>query len=269
MASPPRNPPRSSSDPTIERAQADDIPDIRRIVHDAYSKYVERIGRLPAPMTADYQDLMTRHDVFVLRAGKDNTVVGSIVLQSPSDDGAIQINNLVIDPAAQGRGFGRILLNHAEDFARSKGCHSLTLFTNAKMWENLSLYPKMGFIETARKVDKINMPLINADTPPSTLETHYVVYFASGEPSWCPDCVKAMPALKSVFDSDSAPTAHVVRVGSFSEWKGNPRNKYRNAPYNIQGVPTVVRIEDGKEVSRLGDIESQNESALKKLIVKS
>ncbi|KAJ3521685.1 hypothetical protein NM208_g13179 [Fusarium decemcellulare] len=110
------------------------------------------------------------------------------------------------------------------------------------------------------------MPLIDADTPPTTDDTHYVVYFASGEPSWCPDCRDAVPALQSVFGSDSAPTAHIVRVGSFAEWKGNPKNKYRNAPYNIQGVPTVVRVEHGKEVARLGDIESQNESDLKKLI---
>ncbi|KAJ4245136.1 hypothetical protein NW757_010146 [Fusarium falciforme] len=105
------------------------------------------------------------------------------------------------------------------------------------------------------------MPLIDADTPPTTNDLHYVVYFASGEPSWCPDCRDALPALNSVFGADSAPTAYIVRVGSFAEWKGNPKNKYRNEPYNIQGVPTV-----GNEVARLGDIESQNESDLRKLI---
>ncbi|KAH7157642.1 hypothetical protein B0J13DRAFT_617719 [Dactylonectria estremocensis] len=110
------------------------------------------------------------------------------------------------------------------------------------------------------------MPLLDADTPPSEAATHYVVYFASGEPSWCPDCRDAIPALKNVFGADSAPTAHIVRVGSFQEWRGPKKNKYRSAPYNIQGVPTVVRIENGKEVARLGDIESQQESALRQLI---
>lgn len=88
------------------------------------------------------------------------------------------------------------------------------------------------------------MPLIDADTPPSTTDTHYVVYFASGEPSWCPDCRDALPALQSVFAADSAPTAYIVRVGSKSEWRSTPVNKYRDVPYCIQGVPTVVRMEN-------------------------
>ncbi|KAI5464800.1 hypothetical protein BGZ63DRAFT_421794 [Mariannaea sp. PMI_226] len=110
------------------------------------------------------------------------------------------------------------------------------------------------------------MPLIDADTPPTDPATHYVVYFASGEPSWCPDCVRAVAPLKSVFGSESAPTAYIVRVGSREEWRGVPTNKYRQAPYNIQGVPTIVRVENGVEVARLGDVEGQQESLLRELI---
>ncbi|KAK7415977.1 hypothetical protein QQZ08_012170 [Neonectria magnoliae] len=110
------------------------------------------------------------------------------------------------------------------------------------------------------------MPLISAEAPPSGTETHYVVYFASGEPSWCPDCQEALPALNNVFGPDSAPTAYIVRVGSFQEWRGPKKNKYRSPPYSIEGVPTVVKIENGKEIARLGDVESQQESALRQLI---
>ncbi|KXJ86364.1 hypothetical protein Micbo1qcDRAFT_140279 [Microdochium bolleyi] len=112
------------------------------------------------------------------------------------------------------------------------------------------------------------MPLINASAPPAvegTKGTQYVVFFASGEPSWCPDCRDAVPALEAVFGSDSAPAAHLVRVGERPEWR-TPDNKYRNAPWNVNCVPSVVRYEDGREVARLGDQESQQESALRKLI---
>ncbi|KAL7796677.1 hypothetical protein V8C37DRAFT_371124 [Trichoderma ceciliae] len=110
------------------------------------------------------------------------------------------------------------------------------------------------------------MPLIDADAPPSTTDAHYVVYFASGEPSWCPDCRNAIPALQSVFGSDSSPSAYIIRAGSREEWRGNPNNKWRNAPFNINCLPTIVRVENGKEIARLGDVEGQEESALRKLI---
>jgi len=93
------------------------------------------------------------------------------------------------------------------------------------------------------------MPLIDANTPPTSTDTHYVVYFASGEPSWCPDCRDALPALNAVFGGASDPTAYIVRVGSREEWRGTPKNKYRNAPYNINGVPTVVKVQNVSLIS--------------------
>ncbi|KAL7926948.1 hypothetical protein ACQKWADRAFT_279092 [Trichoderma austrokoningii] len=113
------------------------------------------------------------------------------------------------------------------------------------------------------------MPLIDAEAPPTSTDTHYVVYFASpenGQSSWCPDCRNALPALQNVFGADSAPSAYVIQVGVRAEWKGKPNNKWRGEPYNISGVPTIVRVENGKEVARLGDIEGQEESELRKLI---
>lgn len=138
---------------TITKAKIEDIPAVKAIVNDAYSKYVERIGKEPAPMTTDYYELMNTHDIFVLKSDINDTVVGSIVLATDSESASIKINNLVVDTAAQGRGYGRVLMNYAEELAQSQGISALTLFTNIKMYENLSLYAKMGFIETERKTE--------------------------------------------------------------------------------------------------------------------
>ena len=40
--------------PVIRRAVVADVPTIERIVHDAYMKYVDRIGKPPGPMLDDY-----------------------------------------------------------------------------------------------------------------------------------------------------------------------------------------------------------------------
>ncbi|KAK7422770.1 hypothetical protein QQZ08_009395 [Neonectria magnoliae] len=138
---------------TITRAKPGDLPAIKIIVDEAYSKYIERIGKPPAPMTTDYNELLSTHEIFVLRTDATNTIVGSIVLGTDGESDSIEIKNLVVDPAAQGRGYGRVLMNYAEELARSQGRPALTLFTNIKMYENLGLYEKMGFVETGRRTE--------------------------------------------------------------------------------------------------------------------
>lgn len=135
----------------ILRAQTPDIPPIQRITTAAYTKYITRIGKPPAPMTANYTTLLTTHDVFVLRPSEHDLLVGSIVLRA--EGSKMHVNNLVVDPDAQGRGYGRILLNCAEDWARMKGCEEMALFTNVKMFENFGLYAKMGYEEVERRTE--------------------------------------------------------------------------------------------------------------------
>ncbi|KAF5594294.1 acetyltransferase [Fusarium pseudocircinatum] len=142
-------PPFTSPDLTLTRAQASDIPSIQFMVNAAYEKYTPRIGKPPAPMSADYTSLLTTHDIFILRATQ--SPVGALVLQYEPGSSAIKIENLVVNPSAQGRGYGKVLMRYAEDFARSRRRNALELYTNVKMFENLGLYLKMGFVETGRR----------------------------------------------------------------------------------------------------------------------
>jgi ribosomal protein S18 acetylase RimI-like enzyme len=70
----------------------------------------------------------------------------------PQADGYF-IDNIAVDPAEQGRGLGRRLMDHAERAARRHGLAALRLYTNAAMSENLALYRRMGFVETHRAVE--------------------------------------------------------------------------------------------------------------------
>ena len=133
----------------VETAKAEDVPAIKLMVDAAYSKYIGRLGKLPAAMTADYNRLVETQSLYVLRVGSD--VVGSILLLRDGD--SIKVSNLVVDPAVQGRGYGRVLMDHAEDMARAQGLAAITLFTNERMHENIALYRKIGFTETGRKAE--------------------------------------------------------------------------------------------------------------------
>ncbi len=133
----------------VETAKAEDVPAIKLMIDAAYSKYIERFGKLPAAMTADYDKLAETQSLYVLRVR--GTVIGSVLLSR--DDDSIKVNNLVVEPSAQGRGFSRVLMDRAEDVARAQGLAAVTLFTNEKMHENIALYTKIGFIETGRRTE--------------------------------------------------------------------------------------------------------------------
>lgn len=103
-------------------------------------------------MLANYDEMLETHDIFVLQ-DEANEIVGSIVLAVDQNTHSVEITNLVVGPAVQGRGYARVLLNCAEDVARSESCSVLTLYTNVKMYENLGMYVKMGFVETGRQTE--------------------------------------------------------------------------------------------------------------------
>ncbi|KAJ5242621.1 acetyltransferase [Penicillium citrinum] len=136
----------------INEATAEDIPDIRKMVDKAYSKYIDRIGKPPAPMTEDYHSEIEENSVYVL---KDNSgsLIGLLVLVCRPESGTMEIKNLVVDPKAQGHGYVRVLMNHADSMALSHGIHTIELYTNVKMYENITLYAKLGFSEVERRIE--------------------------------------------------------------------------------------------------------------------
>jgi ribosomal protein S18 acetylase RimI-like enzyme len=81
-------------------------------------------------------------------AAVDGEVAGFIVLISRS--GYQLLENVAVDPAAQGRGIGARLLALAEDRARALDAPEIRLYINAATTENLAYYPRHGYTETHR-----------------------------------------------------------------------------------------------------------------------
>jgi N-acetylglutamate synthase-like GNAT family acetyltransferase len=131
---------------SIRRATAADLPAISQLITDAYTKYVERIGRPPAPMTADYAAALTHSRVWVLLS--DEAVVGALVTENRADH--LLLETVAVAPTAQGRGYGALLLDRAEQDAAEQGLPEVRLYTNEAMTENLTFYPRHGYRETGR-----------------------------------------------------------------------------------------------------------------------
>jgi N-acetylglutamate synthase-like GNAT family acetyltransferase len=131
----------------IRPANAGDVDRVHEVVRDAYAVYVPRIGREPAPMGADYASLVREGVVNVAVA--EGAIVGVLVLRQQSD--SLLLENVAVAPAEQGRGVGRALLAFTEHRARELALAKITLYTNARMTENLSFYRRLGYVEVDRR----------------------------------------------------------------------------------------------------------------------
>lgn len=127
-------------------AAGGDASEMRRIARTAYTKYISRIGREPAPMTADYDADVAARRAVVIEA--DARVCGYMVAWPEGD--AYFIEDIGVEPLHQGSGLGRRLINHAVSEARRVGLSALSLYTNEAMTENLAMYAHIGFVETHR-----------------------------------------------------------------------------------------------------------------------
>lgn len=130
----------------VRRASEQDLPAIKELVDAAYTKYVERIGRPPAPMTQDYGQLLGTSRVWVIDCG--TTLVGLLVTEDKGDHMFLDV--IAVAPDTQGSGFGRQLMDRAELDAEEQGLTEVRLYTNQAMTENLAFYPKLGYRETHR-----------------------------------------------------------------------------------------------------------------------
>ena len=102
------------------------------------------MDRPPAPVLTDYRDAVAAGQVWVL-----GEPVSAVLVLIPEHD-SLLVENVAVSPAAQGTGLGRLLMEFAERQALSSGVTRVTLYTNEVMTENLAIYAKLGYQETAR-----------------------------------------------------------------------------------------------------------------------
>lgn len=136
--------------PEIVKAAATDTAAVEAIVEAAYSHYIERIGTKPGPMRDDYAAHIAAGLVSVLR---DETGIAGLLVLIPEEK-AMLLDNIAVSPAAQGKGYGRLLMDFAEEEAKRAGYDAIRLYTHERMTENQAIYAKRGYAETHRAEEK-------------------------------------------------------------------------------------------------------------------
>jgi len=131
----------------LRAATKDDLRDVQSCARVAYAKYIERMGREPAPMVVDFSKQIELGQVYIALC--DASFAGYVVYYPEQNH--IHLENVAVLPTFAGQGIGKKLIYFVEQAARDRGLPAVELYTNEVMTENLSMYPKLGYIETKRE----------------------------------------------------------------------------------------------------------------------
>ncbi|MEZ4672073.1 MAG: GNAT family N-acetyltransferase [Anaerolineae bacterium] len=131
----------------IRPATQNDHEAVVACTHTAFSKWVPIIGMKPMALTADYAAYIARGVVYVVDG---EAALDGVLILWP-EDGAMYIDTVAVNPARQGSGLGRQLMNFAEQQAQAAGLKYMTLLTNEKMVDNQLYYKHLGYQETRRE----------------------------------------------------------------------------------------------------------------------
>ena len=131
---------------TIRSASQADTEAIARILFDSFIEF-EPLYTLEgfAATALNARNVATRlMEGPVWVALSNDQVVGtmSVVLKNDS----VYIRGMAVVPVARGQGIGKLLLDHAEKYARAKGCKRIYLSTTPFLTEAINLYERSGFV---------------------------------------------------------------------------------------------------------------------------
>lgn len=101
-------------------------------------------------MLQDYSAVIRTEHVVI---AETNGEVAGVLVLCETPDGFL-VDNVAVFPSRKGHGVGRALLLHAEQEARARGHASLYLYTNEKMYENIAMYIKVGYVEYERRQEE-------------------------------------------------------------------------------------------------------------------
>jgi len=134
---------QSSTSRRIRRAGRADLAVVQQISADAYiPAYMAALGYIPKPAEEDYSPRIDRGEVWILNC--DDRDVGVTVLEERPDH--LLVYSIAVSLAEQRQGYGRALLEFADQRAIAIGVDEIRLYTNLRMTGNIALYRGHGYV---------------------------------------------------------------------------------------------------------------------------
>lgn len=136
----------------IRPAQNEDIPVLMNLYHFLDDRYQDN----PAALTQALSHPATT--VYVLEEADKIIGTGAVSFRAVPCAGLVgYIDDMVVDPAYRGRGFGEAIAKHLIDESKKRGCIRVELTSHAVREAANKLYQKIGF--KLRETNCYVMPL--------------------------------------------------------------------------------------------------------------
>lgn len=125
----------------LRRASSGDHDQLVDLQRKAYARNRELLGLEPLPLLVDYREVLARNEVWVLDGAAGFN--GALVLELRADD--LLIESIATDPASQGQGIGRAMLEAALERGRALGYKTVRLYTGSTLTHLIAWYGRHGF----------------------------------------------------------------------------------------------------------------------------
>ncbi len=139
----------------VEVAHQKDAEAIAAVLHAAFAEfepiYTPEAFAATTPAVAQIHSRWHEGPVWIAIA--NNNIVGTVAAVVKQD--SLYVFSMAVLPAAQGQGIGRLLLEAAENYARTQGCNRLFLSTTPFLTDAIRLYERFGFERTDEGPDEL------------------------------------------------------------------------------------------------------------------
>lgn len=132
----------------IRAATEDDLPAVLRLYAQPD---LDRGQVLPLPEAREIFARFARYPDYTLYVALlDERVVGSFALLVMDNLGHLGtpssiVEDVVVDPACQGQGLGKQMMEFAREISRTKGCYKMALSSNRRRERAHAFYDSLGF----------------------------------------------------------------------------------------------------------------------------
>lgn len=112
------------------------------------------ILRKPLGIDFDPKELARENEDILIGCFEDEKLEGCCLL-TKVDDKTVRLRQMAVLSGLQGKGFGRVLMQFAENIARDRGYHKISMHARKTA---VGFYEKLGYKVTSEEFEEISIP---------------------------------------------------------------------------------------------------------------